>query len=151
MSRSNGGFAYNPPPHRVRAFAPGGIGNLGPGVDIIGCAVSGLGDRVDARISDRPGIELESAGHDDLPRDASRNAASIAAGEVLRRSSDAHAGIVLRVIKGLPLAGGQGGSAASAVAGAVLIVLEERRYHSTIHADLGVSPSGGALVLSGAF
>lgn len=40
---------------------------------------------------------------------------------------------------------------ASAIAGAVLIILEERRYRSTLHADLGVSPSGAALVLSGAF
>ncbi|HEX6838469.1 MAG TPA: hypothetical protein VF334_17955, partial [Polyangia bacterium] len=40
---------------------------------------------------------------------------------------------------------------ASAIVGAVLIAVEERRYRSTLHADLGLSPSGGMLVLSGAF
>jgi hypothetical protein len=41
--------------------------------------------------------------------------------------------------------------AALAIAGAALIAVEEKRYHSALHASLGVSPSGGALVLSGAF
>ena len=31
----------------VRAFAPGGIGNIGPGLDILGCAVTGPGDTVE--------------------------------------------------------------------------------------------------------
>jgi homoserine kinase len=101
------------------AFAPGGIGNLGPGLDILGCAVTGLGDTVHASLNDRPGVHLESSGHPDLPVDRTRNAASIAAMEVLRRAPDRSAGLVLRVTKGLPLAGGQGGSAASAVAGAM--------------------------------
>jgi homoserine kinase len=38
---------------------------------------------------------------------------------VLRRTGNSHVGLALRVRKGLPLAGGQGGSAASAIAGAV--------------------------------
>ncbi len=103
----------------ARAFAPGGIGNLGPGLDILGCAVTGLGDTVEARLVELAGVHLEQAGHPDLPDQASRNAASIAAAEVIRRSDAASTGIALRVTKGLPLAGGQGGSAASAVAGAV--------------------------------
>jgi homoserine kinase len=102
----------------VRAFAPGGIGNLGPGLDILGCAVTGLGDTVDARFVEAPGVHLDQAGDPSLPSDSTRNAASIAASEVIRRAGGATAGIALRVTKGLPLAGGQGGSAASAVAGA---------------------------------
>lgn len=111
--------ATEPIARSVRAFAPGGIGNLGPGLDILGCAVSGLGDTVEARFVETPGLHLEDAGHPDLPRDPSRNAASIAASEVIRRTGSAPGGIALRVTKGLPLSGGQGGSAASAVAGAV--------------------------------
>ena len=103
----------------IRAYAPGGIGNLGPGLDILGCAVSGRGDTVEARAGESPGVRVDDAGHPDLPADANRNAASIAAAEVLRRAGETRAGVVLRVTKGLPLAGGQGGSAASAVAGAV--------------------------------
>lgn len=40
---------------------------------------------------------------------------------------------------------------AAAIGGAVLIALEEKRYHSALHAGLDVSPTGGALVFSGAF
>lgn len=103
----------------VRAFAPGGIGNLGPGLDILGCAVTGPGDAVQASRADRPGVHVFDSGHPELPTEPDRNAAAIAAGEVFRRAGVSRFGIALRVEKGLPLAGGQGGSAASAVAGAV--------------------------------
>jgi homoserine kinase len=101
----------------VRAFAPGGIGNLGPGIDILGCAVTGPGDTVRARRGAFRGVRIADAGHPDLPTDPTRHAAGIAALEVLRLANAAD-GITLWVEKGLPLAGGQGGSAASAVAGA---------------------------------
>jgi homoserine kinase len=104
---------------RVRAFAPGGIGNLGPGLDILGCAVTGLGDTVDARFVEAPGVHLDQSGHPGLPTDPARNAASIAASEVIHRAGISPPGVALWVTKGLPLSGGQGGSAASAVAGAV--------------------------------
>jgi homoserine kinase len=102
----------------TRAFAPGGIGNIGPGIDILGCALTGPGDEVEARLVDRPGVHVIEPGHPDLSTDPGRHASAIAATDVLRRAKS-NAGIELRIIKGLPLAGGQGGSAASAVAGAV--------------------------------
>ena len=108
----------------VRAFAPGSIGNFGPGLDILGAAVTGAGDSVVAEWSDAPGITLLDAGHGELPNDAMGHTAGIAAGEVMRMArrdgaSPQAAGITLTARKGLPLAAGQGGSAASAVAGAV--------------------------------
>ena len=103
----------------ARAFAPGSIGNIGPGLDILGCALTGAGDTVTARIVDSVGITVEDAGHSDLSNDPTRHASAIAATEVLRRADVPTTGVSLRVEKGLPLAGGQGGSAASAVAGAV--------------------------------
>jgi homoserine kinase len=102
----------------VVAFAPGGIGNIGPGIDILGCAVTGAGDTVRAERSAHGGVCIAETGHPDLSSDPTRHAAGIAALEVLRRAS-ARDGVTLFVEKGLPLAGGQGGSAASAVAGAV--------------------------------
>jgi homoserine kinase len=102
----------------VRAFAPGSTGNIGPGLDILGCALTGLGDAVRARLTDEPGVVVEHSGHPDLPSDSARHASAIAASEVLRRAN-VRVGVALSVEKGLPLAGGQGGSAASAVAGAV--------------------------------
>lgn len=104
----------------VRVFAPGSVGNVGPGLDILGLAVTGLGDTVTAERSTQPGIEVLDPGHPALPTDPSRHTAAIAAGAVLRLAgAGQREGLRLRVVKGLPIEGGQGGSAASAVAGAV--------------------------------
>lgn len=102
----------------VRAYAPGSIGNLGPGLDVLGLAVEGCGDAVTAELTDTPGVRVAEPGHAELPANPARHSSAIAAAAVLRLSG-AGVGLVLRVEKGLPLAGGQGGSAASAVAGAV--------------------------------
>src|SRR6185312_8864594 len=61
-------------------------------------------------------------GHPDLPPDPARHTSGLAARAVVDRS-DRHpqAGIALTITKGLPLSGGQGGSAASAAAGAVAV------------------------------
>jgi homoserine kinase len=120
----------------ARAYAPGGIGNIGPGLDVLGCALTGVGDVVQLRWSDEHCSELlhiEDAGHELLPRDPRRHAASIAALAVLRAARvEPKRCLVMQAHKALPLAGGQGGSAASAVAGAVAAnallgdVLDER-------------------------
>jgi homoserine kinase len=102
----------------VTVFVPGSVGNVGPGLDILGLALAGAGDTVRAEWSEGRGIVVRDAGHPDLPTDPQRNTAAIAAQAVMRRAGTA-AGIALHVSKGLPLSGGQGGSAASAVAGAV--------------------------------
>src|SRR6202043_206600 len=103
---------------RITASAPGGIGNIGPALDVLGCAIAGPRDEVTVAWRDQPGIEVAEAGHPDLPRDAARHTAALAAAAVLRRAG-ATFGLTLWCRKGLPLSGGQGGSAASAVAGAV--------------------------------
>jgi homoserine kinase len=54
-----------------------------------------------------------------IPTDAASNTAALAAAQVLERTGRSGEGIDLEIEKGLPLAGGLGGSAASAVAGAV--------------------------------
>ncbi len=108
----------------ITAFAPGGIGNIGPGLDILGLALAGEGDTVRAEWSGTAGIQLREPGHHDLPRDPARHTSALAARAVLDRVGDPHhleRGIALTVRKGLPLSGGQGGSAASAVAGAVAV------------------------------
>ncbi|HEX7123541.1 MAG TPA: homoserine kinase [Gemmatimonadaceae bacterium] len=111
---------------RVSAFAPGGVGNLGPGLDILGCALEGAGDTVMAEWCDERGVVIRDPGHPDLPVDPARHASGIAAQAVVRRATalgitHPAKGIALHVHKGLPLASGQGGSAASAVAGAVAV------------------------------
>src|SRR5437762_2399863 len=107
------------PPSSIRAFAPGSIGNIGPGLDILGCALTGAGDAVRATRSDYAGVQVDEPGHAELSRDPIRHASAIAAREVLRRAGRETTGVSLSVEKGLPLSGGQGGSAASAIAGAL--------------------------------
>jgi len=109
---------------RVRAFAPASIGNLGPGLDVLGCAVTGAGDTVTAEWCDADGIVIRDPGHPELPTDPALHSSAIAAAQVLRRAlgggtKPPASGIALAVKKELPLSAGQGGSAASAVAGAV--------------------------------
>ncbi len=109
---------------RVIVSVPGGIGNLGPGLDVLGCALTGARDEVIAEWSQTAGITIIDAGHPQLPTDPAKNTASIAAAAVMRAATTrgvriSHPGIAITIKKGLPLSGGQGGSAASAVAGAV--------------------------------
>jgi homoserine kinase len=104
---------------RCTAFAPGSVGNVGPGLDILGLAVGGAGDHVTVERLEGSAIVVSDAGHHDLPNDPRRNTAALAAREVMCRAGVPDGGLRIRVHKGLPLAGGQGGSAASAVAGAV--------------------------------
>ena len=108
-------------PPAVTAFAPASVGNVGPGLDIVGLAVEGPGDEVRAEWIEGSGVRILDPGHAELPREAERHASGLAALAVLRRAgvTSGERGIGLRVRKGLPLSGGQGGSAASAVAGAV--------------------------------
>ncbi len=101
------------------AFAPGSIGNVGPGFDVLGLAVEGIGDRVTVELTDGPSRVAGVTGRDAglVPADPSRNCAAIAAIAWLRGHGDER-NVVVTIDKGLPLAGGLGGSAASSVAGA---------------------------------
>lgn len=109
------------PEGAVIAYAPGSIGNFGPGVDVLGVALTGAGDEVRASFNGTTQTVVAEPGHPDLPRNPARHASAIAAREVLQRAGMSEYGVTLRVLKGLPLAGGQGGSAASAVAAAVAV------------------------------
>lgn len=114
----------NPPslPNRATCFAPGSIGNLGPGLDVLGLAVAGAGDTVEARwMHGEEDVVILDPGHPDLPTGAHAHAAGLAARAVLERAGprgEPRRTIGIRVTKGLPLSAGQGGSAASAAAAA---------------------------------
>jgi homoserine kinase len=150
---------------RVTAYAPGTASNLGPGFDCLGVAFTGKGDRVTATRSEFPGVRVVSVSDSRLPTDAERNTAAIAAAAVLRAAETEH-GIDLTIEKGLPLSGGMGGSAASAVAGALaadallgtglrtldllFAALEAEAVVAGRHAD-NVAPAllGGAVLVGG--
>ena len=103
---------------RITVYAPGSSSNLGAGFDCLGLALAGCGDSVTAVRSPHPGVRVVAASDPRIPLENTRNTAALAAMAVLRRAGEEF-GIELEIHKGLPLAAGLGGSAASAVAGAV--------------------------------
>ena len=110
----------------VTGFAPASIGNVAVGFDMLGLALEGVGDRVDARRTDGDGVTiaevrgLDGAIHPYLSTDPKSNTASIAA-QALWDAQGASGGVELRVRKGVPLQSGMGSSAASAVAAVVAV------------------------------
>lgn len=111
---------------RAAAFAPASIGNLAVGFDMLGLALEGAGDRVEARRTDSPGITIDTVRgldgeiHPFLPTDPARNTASIAA-QSFWAALVGGGGAALSIYKGVPLQSGMGSSAASAVAAVVAV------------------------------
>lgn len=153
----------------ITAFAPASIGNVAVGFDMLGLALTNVGDRVRARRTDGDNITLaEVRGldgeiHPFLSNNADENTASIAAQALWNDHGDG-GGVELKVDKGVPLQSGMGSSAASAVAAVVAVnalletplpkadlltyALEGEKYASGgLHAD-NVAPSLlGGLIL----
>ena len=101
----------------ARAFAPATVGNIICGFDIFGLALGEPGDEVEARLRNESGVVI-SAVHGDggrLPTEAARNVAGVATTAVLTECGMEDVGVEIEVWKGLPISGGMGGSAASAV------------------------------------
>ncbi|MCY4646975.1 MAG: homoserine kinase [Gammaproteobacteria bacterium] len=105
----------------VRVSAPATIGNIACGFDVFGMAVEQPCDAVVARAAPEPGVNIERITGDvgPIPGDPARNSAGAAARAVLEMAGADSAGLALELHKGIPLAGGMGGSASSAVVGAV--------------------------------
>lgn len=103
----------------VTVFAPATIANLGPGFDVLGVAIDGLGDWVTVTPRNDSTVVIESVEGDGgrLSRDAAKNTAGIAAQEALRLM-ESKRGVNLKLRKGLPLGSGLGSSGASAAAAA---------------------------------
>ena len=108
-------------PRMVKAFAPATVANVASGFDVLGFAVSHPGDTVDARRIAAGGVTLREVTGDGgrLPRDGS-NTAVIAVRALLERLGEPF-GVELALHKGMPMASGLGGSAASAAAALVAV------------------------------
>jgi homoserine kinase len=107
----------------VTAYAPASIGNLSCGFDVLGMAISGLGDTVQAFFVGLDGVQLLEIIGDQgmLPGAADKNTVGIVAGYLLKRSGNVNRGIGIRLHKGLPLNSGLGSSGASAAAAALAV------------------------------
>ena len=104
---------------RATASAPASIGNVGVGFDVLGQAFDAARDTVTAVREDEPGVRLGDVSGlvSSLPASPSNNTA-LAAAQAVLDAAGAPFGMRLSIDKGVPLAAGMGGSAASAVAGA---------------------------------
>ena len=143
---------------RVTVFAPGSVGNIGPGFDVLGLAIDGIGDRVTVELAPRDSVTVTGCDAGLIPTDPSKNVAAIAAHAMARRSFSIH------VEKGIPCCAGLGGSASSSVAGAfaaalacgieprsdevMLAALEGEAFVSGRHLDNIAPITLGGIVLS---
>ena len=103
------------------AFAPGSVGNIGVGFDLLGHTIAGVRDVVSVRRTDAAGVRIAAIrgeGADVLPTDVARNTAGRALVALCEGLGLAH-GFELELDKGIPLGAGLGGSAASCVAALV--------------------------------
>lgn len=104
----------------VTAFAPATVANVGIGFDILGHTVEAVGDRVRLRRIDERVVRIRAitgiAG--DLPVEPKHNTAGRAV-QAMHEALGLKHGFELDIEKGIPLASGMGGSAASAVAAVV--------------------------------
>ena len=128
-------------PRIARAFAPGSVGNIGVGFDLLGHSIDGVRDVAIVRRIDEPLVRIaairgEVEGAHTLPLQADRNTAGQALIALRTTLGLAH-GFELELEKGIPLGSGLGGSAASCVAALV-----------AANALRAATPPGGALSAS---
>ena len=106
--------------NEVTAFAPATVANVGIGFDILGHTVETVGDRVWVKRIDESEVRIRAvkgvAG--ELPIDPKRNTAGRAL-QAMQAALKLEHGFEIDIDKGIPLASGMGGSAASAVAAVV--------------------------------
>jgi len=107
---------------RVTAFAPASVGNVAVGFDVLGQAIQGVGDTVTVEQVSEEGIRVvEVTGCvTRLPVSPRRNTAA-AAIKAMADDLGIETGFEITTEKGIPLASGMGGSAASAVAAVVAV------------------------------
>ncbi len=103
---------------QVKVYAPASIANLGPGFDVFGVALDGLGDTIELRTVSEPGVTIKVTGYEDehIPLKARDNSA----GAVLEAAVKAvePVGFRMEIVKGIPPGKGMGSSGASAAAAA---------------------------------
>jgi len=104
----------------IVAFAPATVANVGIGFDILGHTVEAVGDRVRLRRIEEPEVRIRAvtgiAGN--LPVEPGSNTAGRAL-QAMCAALGLGFGFEIEIEKGIPLASGMGGSAASAVAAVV--------------------------------
>jgi len=104
---------------QIEVFSPASIANLGPGFDVFGIALDGLGDTLKVELVPEPGVKVIVKGlkAESIPSDPGSNSAGAVLQYVLK-NYDSSRGFVVEVEKGVPPGKGMGSSGASAAGAA---------------------------------
>ena len=104
---------------QIEVFSPASIANLGPGFDVFGIALDGIGDTLRVELVPEPGVKVIVKGldADSIPTDPGSNSAGAVLQYVLDHY-DRSRGFVVEVEKGVPPGKGMGSSGASAAGAA---------------------------------
>jgi len=134
---------------KAMAAAPATVANVSCGFDVLGFALEHPVDEVEVRWSTKKGVTIVAIEGDGgkLPLDPTRNTAGIAAQAMLRVARVAQ-GIDIYLKKGVPVSGGMGSSAASAVASVVALQMLLGTEYTT--SELLTFAAQGEAVTSGA-
>jgi homoserine kinase len=107
---------------QVRVYSPGSIANLGPGFDVFGMAIEGLGDIVLLKEKSEPGIKIRmlGVGADKISSKPELNSSGAILNHIVEER-ELKNGFDVEIRKGIPPGTGMGSSGASASATALAI------------------------------
>jgi homoserine kinase len=134
---------------QIRVYSPGSIANLGPGFDVFGIAIEGLGDIVVLKKIKEQEVQInvQGVGADKIPTDPEKNTSGAILKHILKEYEPKH-GFSIEIRKGLPPGTGMGSSGASAAATTVaineMLELNLRQRDLVELAALGEGASSGA-------
>lgn len=104
---------------KVSAFAPATIANLNCGFDVLGLALSSIGDTVEVGFTaDTEIVITEIVNGDNLPKEAHKNSCSVVV-QKMREALGESRGVEMRIKKGFLSGSGLGSSSASSAAAAM--------------------------------
>jgi homoserine kinase len=104
---------------QIEVYSPASIANLGPGFDVFGIALDGLGDSLKIELVPEPEVQVTVKGPDadSIPTDPGSNSAGAVLQHVLENYNSSQ-GFVVEIDKGVPPGKGMGSSGASAAGAA---------------------------------
>ena len=107
---------------QVRVYSPGSIANLGPGFDVFGIAIEGVGDIVLLKEQNEQGIKIsiQGVGADKIPIEPEKNSSGAILKHIVEKHGIDH-GFEVEIRKGIPPGTGMGSSGASASATALAV------------------------------
>ena len=115
-------FAANKKMKEIKIFSPATIANLSCGFDVLGLCLDNIGDEMIVRKSDEKGVRITKIVGANLPLEAEKNVAGVAALAMLEQW-ETDFGFDIEIYKNIKAGSGIGSSAASA-AGAVFGINE---------------------------